>query len=120
MAAAAAAILICGTPSCWSQQRDPAVPQDVNFLTVLLHQDLPIRIPFGLPLDSRCQAKKEGDREGSASVVRQSLRIRMSPRSISRNPVFSNNRLQICGNKGWEGNSEVYTLSSNILRSSNP
>lgn len=67
--AAAAAISICGTPPCWSQRRDPAVPPDAGFLTVLLHQDLPIRIPFGLPLDSRCQAKKEGDRDGILAVV---------------------------------------------------
>ena len=51
---------------------------------------------------------------GSALVVRQWLSIRMSPLSICRN------RLQVCENKSCEVNSELYILSSNILRSSNP
>ena len=57
---------------------------------------------------------------GSALVERQSLSIRMSPLYISRNPIFSCNRLQIFENKSWEVNSKVYRLTFNILHSSNP
>lgn len=62
--AEAVAISIGGTPPCSRRWRDPAMPPDAGFLTVLLHQDFPICIAFCLPLDSRYQAKKEGDKDG--------------------------------------------------------